>query len=165
MNIGVNMSRYLSIVTLIASYFVLAGCNKNEQQLSPKAVLSQTMDGKIKIEYYNNTGCELRFMVISEGWKYIDRQDLSENAKWLRDSGAVLVNGYFSAAEKGRKESIGSETISNPLRGLIGKYDRIKLKVILEWDPEYPWLWLSPKSSVTYFDITNMVEQATAVDR
>lgn len=125
---------------------------------APEAKVTKAKDGNLSIEFFNDTGQPLRFLIYSEGW-YQDKTEGTITGQWVYETGSILGNGYFAATTKGRKERIGSQTISDVFHGLPKmKYGKVKLKIILEWDDGDPHTWNSPKSHISHTDVTELVQ-------
>ena len=115
--------------------------------------------GQLSIDFFNDSGQPLRFIILAEGWIQDAAEGGNVSPRWSYETSSLLSNGYFSATREGRNEKVGSTTVSDVRRTLPNRtYQKIKLRVVLEWDEGDPNIWISPQSRVFHFDVTEIVE-------
>lgn len=109
----------------------------------PRAEVTSNTDGTATVRFFNDSGKPLRYTVVGEGWS------TSHTGDWTLDHSAFLSTGQFSAADKGRAEQIGHVKLGrDAVEKLTARYERVVIKVLLEWSDDPDSDWQTPESTV-----------------
>ena len=130
--------KHLILLLLLPS--VLLGAPRSESYIPS--------DGSLVISCFNDSGAPLRFTIISEGWS------TDSTGSWNLDQSSIVGSGWFSAAQKGRKEKVGGQTIGKEgIEKMKEKYQKVTYKVVLEWSDKPIHEWENSESVVSYIRI------------
>ncbi|CAM2823291.1 hypothetical protein [Rariglobus hedericola] len=130
--------KYLTLLLLLPSFLLGA----------PRSESYSASDGSLVVSCFNDSGAPLRFTIICEGWS------TDGDGSWNLDQSSIVGSGWFSAAQKGRKEKVGGQTIGKEaIEKMKEKYHKVTYKVVLEWSDKPISEWENPESVISYIRI------------